>query len=290
MIEIGFNPIIGYCLLLIAFVGVSVYLFALSEFAPWIFILIALYFISKLSDRDRNDFLKSVFSGKTYLKLRVIENVIPAFPFLAFLAYQQSFPAFAILALMTVLMALFNLNSAINFTIPSPFYKKPFEFTVGWRNSFFLIFFAYFLTIMAIMANNFNLGAFALLLVFLVSLSYYSKPDDEYYVWIFNKSAQGFLWEKIKIAVIYSTMLTLPILITLGIFYFSQLLILLALMLVGFVYLIAIILAKYAAFPHQMNVPQGILLGSSFLFPPMLLAIIPFFYLQARRRLNDILI
>jgi hypothetical protein len=216
--------------------------------------------------------------------------MILSLPFYVFLTYQQLFLPLVILLLLAVFMALFNFTSAIAFTIPSPFYKKPFEFTVGWRNTWFLFFFAYFLTVMSIVAQNFNLGAFSLMLVFLISLSFYTKPDDEYYVWIFNKSPNGFLWTKTKIALTYSTLLALPIIITLAVFYFNQLLTLLAILLLGFIYLIAIILAKYAAFPHEINVPQGILLGSTFLFPPMLLAIIPFFYLQARRRLNDILL
>jgi hypothetical protein len=60
-------------------------------------------------------------------------------------------------------------------------------------------------------------------------------------------------------------------------------------LLLGYVYLVTIILAKYSGYPNEMNLLQGILIGISLLFPPILIGIIPFFYLQSIKRLNDIL-
>jgi hypothetical protein len=53
--------------------------------------------------------------------------------------------------------------------------------------------------------------------------------------------------------------------------------------------LTTIILAKYAAFPHQVNLPQFVILAVSVWFPPLLIAVIPFFYRQSVKRLNEIL-
>lgn len=287
--DFGLNPIIGFCLILIGFIGFSTYLFSKTEFAEYVFILIALSFVSKLSETKRNDFLKSVFIDNTYTIIRVMENSIIILPFIAFLVYKQLFPSVFILTTFALLMALVNFNSTFNYTIPTPFYKRPFEFTVGFRITFYLLFFAYFLTLMAISVGNFNLGVFALLLVYLVSLSYYSKPENEYYVWTFIDRPKGFLIKKIKTGLIYSTILNIPILIALGIFFLSQIYTLLIFLLLGYVYLVTIILAKYSAYPNEMNLPQGILIGISILFPPILIGIIPFFYLQSTKRLNNIL-
>jgi hypothetical protein len=38
-----------------------------------------------------------------------------------------------------------------------------------------------------------------------------------------------------------------------------------------------------------MNLPQGILLALSIIMPPLLLALVPFFYLQSFRKLKEIL-
>lgn len=287
--DFGLNPIIGFFLSLIGFIGLSFYLFSKTEFAQYVFILIALSFVSKLSETKRNDFLKYCFRDSEYRKLRLIENFIVILPFIAFLVYEQLFTSVIILTILAMLMALVNFNRTFNYTIPTPFYKKPFEFTVGFRNTFYLFFFAYFLTFMAIYVGNFNLGIFALLLIFLVSLSFYSKPENEYYVWSFITTSKGFLFEKIKTGLVYSTILSIPILIVLGIFFLSETFSLLGFTLLGYVYLVTIILAKYSAYPNQMNLPQGILIGISLLFPPILIGIIPYFYLQSIKRLNDIL-
>lgn len=286
----GLNPIIGFFLLFVVFIGLSIYLFSKSEFAEYVFILIALSFISKLNETKRNDFLKYCFRDTEYRKLRLIENLIIVLPFIVFLAYKQLFPSVIILIIFSLLMALVNFNRTFNFTIPTPFNKKPFEFIIGFRNTFYLFFFAYFLTFMAVSVANFNLGVFALLLVFLISLSFYSKLENEYYVWTFIDTPKGFIIKKIKAGIVYSTILVIPIFIVLSIFFFDEIYSLLIFMLLGYVYLITIILAKYSAYPNEMNLPQGILIGISLLFPPILIGIIPFFYLQSIKRLNDILV
>ena len=38
-----------------------------------------------------------------------------------------------------------------------------------------------------------------------------------------------------------------------------------------------------------MNLPQGILLALSLTMPPLLLALVPFFYIQSQNRLKEIL-
>lgn len=287
--DFGLNPIIGFILVLTGFTGLSIYLFSKTEFAEYVFILIALSFVSKLSETRRNDFLKYCFSDTEYRKLRLIENYIVALPFITFLVYEQLFPSVILLTILTLLMALVNFNSTFNYTLLTPFYKRPFEFAVGFRSTFYLFLFAYFLAFMAVYANNFNLGVFALLLVFLVSLSFYSKPENEYYVWSYVNSPNGFLFKKIKIGLVHLTIVSLPILIALVFFFLSEINTLLIFQLIGYVYLVTIILAKYSAYPKEMNLPQGILIGVSLLFPPILIAIMPFLYLQSIKRLNDIL-
>ena len=289
LIDFGLNPIIGFLILLISFIGLSIYLFSKTEFAQYVFILIALSLVSKLSEPKRNDFLKFYFKDIEYRKLRMTENTIVVLPFIIFLVYQQLFISVIILAILSMLMALLNFSRSFNYTIPTLFYKKPFEFTVGFRNTFYLYLFAYFLTFMSASVGNFNLGIFALLMVFLISISFYSKLENEYYIWIFKDTPKKFLLKKIRTAFVYSTILSLPIIIVLGIFFINEANTLLLSLLLGYAYIITMILAKYSAYPNEMNLPQGILIGISLLFPPILIGIIPFFYLQSVKRLNDIL-
>lgn len=288
--DFGVNPIIGFCLLSAGFLGFSIYLFSKTEFAEYIFILIALGFASKLSEPKRNDFLKCCFKNAEYRILRWTESLIVISPFIAFLIYEKLFLSTVILTAITLLMRLVNFGRTLNYTIPTPFYKQPFEFIVGFRSTFPLFFFAYFLTFMGVLFGNFNLGAFSLLLVFFISLSFYSKLENEYYVWAFNDTPKGFIIKKIKTGIVYSSILVAPILIVLSIFFFNEIFTLLTALLLGYVYLVTIILAKYSAYPYEINLLQILVIGISFIFPPLLIGIIPYFYFQTKNRLYDIFV
>lgn len=287
--EFGLPPFMAYSLLPICFIGLSTYLFSKTEFAEYFYILIALGLLSKLTDKKRNDFLKSCYTLKDYLKLRVLENLMVVLPFALFLVYQKSLVFVAILLVLTAFSAFVSFSTNFNFTIPTPFYNKPFEFTVGFRNTFYFFPIAYFLTYISISVNNFNLGVFSILLVFLVSLSYYSKLENEYYIWSFNLSPKAFLAEKIKTGLFYATLSSLPILIPLAMYFIAELETLLTFLILGYAYLITIIFAKYSVYPNEMNIPQGVLIAVSLIFPPILIGIIPYFYHQSSKRLNAIL-
>ena len=186
-------------------------------------------------------------------------------------------------------MSILNFSNSFNFTIPTPFSKKPFEFPVGFRKTFYIFPLAYFLTYQSILVGNFNLGAASMLLIAIVILTYYSKPENEFYVWAFNLSAKDFLINKIKTGLIYFTILSLPIIISLIIFFPNETTTLIVFLLLGYVYIITIILAKYSAYPNEMNLPEGMLIGMSLMFPPILLGIIPFFYSKSIKHLKPIL-
>ncbi len=50
--------------------------------------------------------------------------------------------------------------------------------------------------------------------------------------------------------------------------------------------MMTIILAKYSAYPQEMNIPKGILIAFSIYFPPFLLVLIPLFYLKSVKKLK----
>jgi len=285
----GLNPILGFLIIGALFIGGSIYLFYKTQYAQYGYILLALSLVVQQCERKRNDFLKLIFTHSPYLKLRLIENFLVVSPFIAFLAYKQLFPAMLILSTITLVISLVNFNSTFNFTIPTPFYRRPYEFAVGFRNTFYLFIMTYSLTFIAISVGNFNLGIFSLLLVFFITLTFYSKPEDLYFVWSFIDSPKGFLMKKIRTGLVYSTMLSTPILIILSIFFFSEIKILLIFQLLGYIYLITIILAKYSAYPNEMSLPQGILFSLSLMLPPALFITIPLFYYQSIKSLTSIL-
>ncbi|HNQ82125.1 MAG TPA: hypothetical protein PLW31_06225 [Bacteroidales bacterium] len=285
----GIHPVIGCVLILAAFTGSSVLIFEKTAFAEYLYLAASLSFLARLSDPARNQFLRSCFGKKDYRVVRMLENVIVAAPFAAFLVIEKYyFHALAALFL-AGFMSLTIVGNRSGFTIPTPFGKRPFEFTVGFRNSFPVIVLAWFLTVMAVISGNFNLGIASLILVFLVCFSYYLNPENEFYVWIFNSRPGIFLFGKIKTALVYATFLTLPVSLVLSVFYSDKILIIGAFQLLGYIYLGAVVLAKYSSYPHPMNLPQFIILVVSVWFPPLLLAVIPFFYRKSSIRLKTLL-
>ncbi len=289
MMEAGLNPLLGYVLGLAAFVLLSGYIFHATEFAKYLVILTCLSILLKLSAKNRNYFLLSTFGNNSKLKIRVIENFILCIPFVSFLSYKNLFFEACILLLCSVSIALISFRTNYNIVIPTPFSKKPFEFSTGFRKTFFLFPIAYALTYIAISVDNLNLGIFSMLLIFLTTLSYYSKPENEYYVWVHAETPRSFLVKKIIVATAFITLLVIPILTSLLIFYPIDFEMIILFFLIGTLFLWTIILAKYSAYPREMSLPEGIVLAFSLYFPPLLLIVILFFYTKSISNLKLVL-
>lgn len=287
--EFGLNPFLGLFILGFLFYGLSSSFFEKTEFAKYLVLITALSFLFKMSEINRCDFLLTVFGDNKTRKIRIVENLIICFPFSILLFYQNIIWESIMLLIASIFMASFSIKTNFNFIIPTPFYKKPFEFTVGFRKTFYLFPIAYILTFIAISVDNLNLGIFAMLLVYLVSLSYYSKPENEFFVWSYSTSPQKFLIEKLKIATKNSFLLALPIIISLLAFYPTEIDLILMFLLIGILFLWTIILAKYSAYPNEMNLPEGILIALCIYFPPILLALMPFFYNKSVQKLKKFL-
>lgn len=285
----GIHPAMGYVLIVAVFTGFSILLFEKIAFAEYVFMATGLSFTAKLSGPARNQFLKGCFRANNYLKVRILENVIIILPFVIFLIIKFFYFQSLITLILAGFLSVTTFGSRSGLTIPTPFGKKPFEFAIGFRGSFPLFILAYFLAVMSVVAENFNLGIASLILVFLVCMSYYLNPENEFYVWIFHSRPGKFIFSKIKTAIVYSTILTIPVIIILTIFFLDKALIIIAFLLLGYLYLLTVILAKYSAYPHPVNLPQVIILAVSAWFPPLLLAVVPFFYRQSVSRLKNIL-
>ena len=286
--EAGFNPVLGYLLVLIVFVLLSEYIFHKTEFAKYLVILVCFSFQFKLSENRRTDFLLSTFGDKSKNKIRVLENSIVCIPFVSTLIHKNLFLEAVILFICSITIALFSFRTTLNFTIPTPFSKNPFEFLTGFRKTFFIFPLAYTLTAIAINVDNFNLGIFSMLLISITTLSYYSKPEEEYYVWVHADTTKSFLKKKIIIATKNYILLTIPILIGLLIFYPIKFNLTLLFLFIGILFLWTILLAKYSAYPDEIHLSEGFIITFTILFPPLLMFVIPYFYTKSINNLKFI--
>lgn len=289
LINFGLQPVIGYLLIIAIFSGGSVYLFQKITFAPYLYLLIALSIVLRYSEKERNDFLCFTFSLGKYYLIRIVENSLAVLPFSLFLLYKQFFLAAILLPLLSVCFVFINGHAPKAIVLPTPFFKKPFEFIIGFRKQVLVFAICYLLAIIAVSYQNFNLGAFSIGLSFLICLSFYGEPETEFYVWIHKAGPRRFLWHKIRTGFLFSSFICLPVALLLLVFFTEQYAVVLGFVALGYLYLLTVILGKYAVFPNRMNLFQLILLVLSIWFLPLLILIIPLFYIQSIKRLKEIL-
>lgn len=287
--EAGINPLLAYLLGFTAFIFFTAFLFYKTEFAKYLLILISLHNSIKLSELNRLEFLITTFGDQQYRKIRILENIIVSLPFIIVLLFKNAIVEAIILLIIDILMSFssFNLRSII--AIPTPFSKNPFEFIVGFRSTFYVLPISYTLSVIAITVGNLNLGIFSFLLLFLVSMSFYTKQENEYFIWIHSSSPKGFIFRKIVQSTKNITILVVPIILSLMFFFSSEITMILLFYLIGLLFLWTMILIKYASYPMEMSIPEGIMIAFSLYFPPFLLAWIPFLYIKSIRKLKPIL-
>ena len=287
--DAGVVPIFAYFILTIGFYLLSTYLFKKTEFAVYIYPFLYINLVVRLSETRRCEFLTICFGDTQFKKIRIAENLICTIPFVSFLLYKQLIIPIVFILLLSIILALLNFRTKFNYTIYTPFSKRPFEFTTGYRNTFPLFIIAYALVIIAVNVNNFNLGIFSLMFVFGLSLSFYLPTENEYFVWNYSLNPRNFLINKIKTALLYSSALAIPIVVLLS-FYFQQSIgPLFIFLLIGWGWVICAIVTKYSSYPNEINIPNGILLALCLALPPMLIILTPIFFYKAEKRLKNIL-
>lgn len=287
--DFGIHPALGYLILSVLFVILSELVFRRTTFAPYLYVLVGSALSVGLGESKRNDFLKSTFHLNTYRQLRIIENFLLVLPFTVFLLYKGLFLFVILLIVIASILALLRFSAPNSLVIPTPFNRRPFEFLVGFRNVFPLVLVAYSITVIAIRIDNFNLAVFALGIVFLTSCTFYLKPENEYYVWVFRKNAVGFLFSKFKTALGYIMLLSLPIAVALTSFYPERIPGLMLVIVIGNSFLLSVIVAKYASYPNEMNVPHFLLMAICISFPPLMVVLIPYLFMKSLKQLKSIL-
>lgn len=287
--NMGLNPYLGLILGLLIFLVFSKVLYYKTEYANWIYSAIIISLIFNLSDVKRNSLLINSFESKKYYLIRIIENSLIALPFHIYLLFEKEFLVAFLFIPIVIVFAFINSNQQWSKTTPTPFKKLPFEFIIGFRKTFWLIAIAYFLIFKAIQVENYNLGLAGLGLIFLTSMSYYQKPEAEYFVWIHTDRTKLFLKLKFLVALICVSILSGIPLIAMIVYFSSNWLTTVMVYLVACIFLGSMIVAKYSAYPYEMNIPQAIFYALSLLFPPMLPVAIGIFYSQSKKRLEPIL-
>ncbi len=287
--EFGIHPILGYILGVLFFAAFTAYLWYVTTYAPYLYALLGISMTTLLSETGRVNFIKQWFSKNDFQQIRALENLTVVLPFVIGLLITAQWLFALGVVIISLLLSFGSVNSSLNIVLPTPFSRYPFEFAVGFRKNVLVFLFAVFLLVMAILYSNANLGLFAVALVVVICLGFYMSSEPAYLVWVHHMKPAAFLWHKIKLAVLNVTILVIPIAVTFTFFFPDHSQYLGIIYPLGLLYLITALLGKYAFFPTTMNLPQGLFMAFSFMFPPMLLFLLPYFYRRCIKQLNPIL-
>ncbi len=275
----------------LAFVFLSIIFLDKVPYGPYLYLFLDIVIIFSLGGKIRNQFLSSIFLRKRYIILRAAENFLAAFPFMTFLLCKKQYWLVVINIALCLLLSFCNkIDLTSNLPVPTPFSRKPYEFTAGFRRTFWLIIIVYCSAVYSIVHHDFILGLGSLLCVFIICMTFYSHLDPIFYVWIHAQPARTFLRRKITTAIFYSLFLSMPIAFLLMIFYPRNIAVILMVLFIGLTYLTLSVLYVYVCFPVKTTRSQNLQYAAGIFIPPLLLLIIPNFYFQAVRRLKDYLL
>lgn len=285
----GLPPWIAFVLFPLAFVGLSQVLFAQVSGAAYLYV--GLYYLSvqPLSAPPRDRFLRLTFPERTVLRIRLSEQLVFALPFLLFLLYKAAFTPALLLLGLAILTAFVRVSVRLPYFRVTPFSFQPFEFAVGFRGVYTLLFFVYGISWMGIWADNFGLSWFLIFVLMFFGASFYFKPEPIFYVWMYARTPRTFLWEKFRKGIWHSTLMAAPTLLPLLFFYPYQAGLTLLLWLQGVLCLALALLMKYASYPYQLSSITTLFLIFAFVFPPLLLGLLPYFYIMSQKNLSEIL-
>lgn len=284
--EAGMPVFLGIPLLFLLFLGGSHYLFLKLEVARFVYTGIGLYLVGGLHSNTHRRFLRSIFPDNNHYKIRMVENLLVGLPFSLYLGFA-GYPIWgAGLAVSVLLFVFIPALPSTGKVLPTPFKKVPFENIRGFRMQIGLIVLAYFVCIQGMRVDNFNLSIAMPGFIFLLVMGFYYYQEKPYFVWIYHYQPGQFLQHKIKNACLAAFALNMPLILALLIVWPGQYGIILGMQIVGFMYLAGFVVARYAAFPKEMGVPQGLLFALSVTFPPMLPVVVYIFYKKARKQLK----
>ena len=287
--DFGMNPVLGYVLLAAAFVFlVAMAFMKFPTKAQYIIAALGILPLTNLSEKQRSDFLYIVYGDKTKRKIRIIENLIICLPFVIALVVKNQYLVAAAMPIVSTIMAFVEFHSK-NFVLPTPFSKHPFEFSVGFRYTFFMFPLLYGLAIIALSVNNLNLGLASIIMLSLMMSGYYYNPENEYYVWIFADNSKNFLRKKAANALKNTLLTTLPVVALLIVGFTPDYWKILLTMVWGILIVITTMLTKYSKYPDEIGFIEVILALSVIILPPMALIVMPIAYIRSTHRLKKYL-
>lgn len=289
ILETGVPVFLGYLIGLVIFACISAAIFRQFVYPEYFYTLIPLYVLFRISKGERNIFFRSVLNKAAYFRVRLAENGLLILPFTIVLLVFGNWYLPLILIAFSVFTLFIPPHKKARRAMPTPFYKYPFEFIAGFRKVFLLLLVAYALVGLAWYHGNIGAGIASIILIYLVCSSFYSVLEDPAFVWVFWGSPRDFIIAKIKTSILLTSATAAPAMLILFFMFPADIPLLLLIALLGQLYAMAVVLAKYWAFPKEVSLIHAFFIALAVCLPPLYLFILPLLYMWAIRSLSNIL-
>ena len=283
------HPVVAIVMAVSFFVGASWLVMEQMDGGEWIMASLAAVLAFSLNTASKQELLLSIFNHRKYYQIRWIENMVGLLPFLLVLLSYQAYWFGLMLVPLATLMIFLPARSKVSLVIPTPFGRIPFEPIVGFRRWFIAIGLIYFVFVMGIRSENFNLAVVALPLLALLTMAFYYEPEEEQIVWNYRLGYKSFIRRKLVNSLVTYFLLSSAAVILLLVFHLDSLLVVLVVWFVGMVYLQLLILTKYTVYPNEIGISQAIYLAIALWLPVSLFYFFPAFNKQARTQLKGLL-
>ncbi len=287
--DIGLPFAIGLFLLVLLYVAIYFITIQYPQYTPLILGYASISFLYKLTNPNRVDFLKNIFTRQQFLTIRIAENTGCILPFLPIAIYERAWLLVALLVVLSMIFTIISIRRVEIRNIPTPFRSSAFEFVIFFRRLWLLLVICYTLACISIYYDNINLPIVLLGIVILTALSAYDIIEDEYLVWNIAFSASGFIKNKIRIGCIQLSLLIAPFILLLLLFGMSMLFWGVLCWISGLLLLILVILMKYAAYPRSVGITEAIGCMIIAMMPLLLIAAYPYYYKKAVQNLEKYL-
>jgi predicted histidine transporter YuiF (NhaC family) len=290
MVAFGLSPWVVVIIAPVLFWVGSEYIWRKLAAPQYIYSSIGVLVAWTATTEKRNEFISTIFTQSDYTVLRMVEHVIMLLPFSIFLCAKSQYICAASILVIGMMMHMHIGRSWTWPTVPTPFGRYPYEMTVGFRRSWWLILSMYALIAWGLWIHNHNLSLFGLMVIGLITSTYYLYTEPVYFVWIHAMKEDRFITHKLSVGMWYQAWLVWPAAFLLLALAPDIRWLCIGVMIGSALYLATCMLVKYTCYPMEVNLVYSFLLMICLFIPPMMLIALPFIYQRARYKLNHILI
>jgi len=255
----------------------------------YVFLILMVYFGQLLGRPVRRDAIRQWSGPDYYGRIRIGEQLLLSLPFaLVLLIFKEWWYGPLAVALSLLSFWAPSLPPG-RFSLRLPFGKKPFEYTTGLRKHFWVFIVVLFFVVMGFAVANPGLSIFGLTLLLLLPMGWIGQMEPVVYLWQHNQTPAAFLWQKWLTGLEHLCYLGLPLAIFLIVMLPGMSLAIVVVFAVGIGAQSAVLLAKYASYPRDIDFVHAILVATGIVFLPIMVVVLPFLGRKALTNLKQYL-